>query len=210
MSDEALRKYAADLFASEDEVLQWIQAEANRNEMPQISLQPEEGKMLQVFLQAAGARKGVEIGTLAGYSGTWIARALPADGQLYTLEVNPKHARVARSSFERAGVSDKVTIIEGAGRDSLSTVEVHAPFDFVFIDADRESYPTYFEWVDKVLRPGGLFAVHNAYANGRITAPESAADHGMATLQQTLASNDRYSAVISGLGDGMVIAVKLR
>ena len=77
MSDEALREYAVQTFAQEDEVLQWIQDEANRNDMPQISLQPEEGKMLQVFLLAAGARTGVEIGTLAGYSGTWIARALP-------------------------------------------------------------------------------------------------------------------------------------
>ncbi len=210
MSDDALREYATNLFAPEDETLRWIQAEADRNEMPHISLQADEGRLLQVLLLAAGARKGVEIGTLAGYSGTWIARALPADGQLYTVEVNPKHATVARASFEQAGLSDKVTIVEGAGLDLLSKVEVHAPFDFVFIDADRDSYPTYFEWVDKVLRPGGLLAVHNAFSNGRITAPEQAGDKGMAAFQQALAHNDRYTGVISSVGDGMVLAVKQR
>src|SRR5689334_5863534 len=96
-----LDDYVIDLFAREDDALRWIQAEADRNEMPQISIRAHEGRLLQILMRAIGAKKVVEVGALAGYSGVWLARALPTDGKLVTLEKSSKHAQVARASFER-------------------------------------------------------------------------------------------------------------
>lgn len=205
-------QYVIDTFAREDEVLQWIQAEADRHEMPKISLRSDEARTLQLLIKAIGARKVLEIGTLAGYSGTWIARALPADGKLITLEKSSKHAGVARASFEKAGVSGKVTLIEGAALDSLKKVESEAPFDLIFMDADRSSYPTYLQWVSEGnhLRVGGILAIHNAFASGRIITPESADDKAMSAIEQTLAKSDQFEASIIGVGDGTLVAVKVR
>src|SRR5579864_4337202 len=114
-----LDEYITGLFGQEDDALRWIQSEADRLGLPQISVKSFEGRLLQILVHASGAHKIVEIGTLAGYSGTWLARALPADGKLYTLEKSSKHADVARASFERSGVADKVEIIQGDAMDSL-------------------------------------------------------------------------------------------
>lgn len=205
-------QYVIDTFAREDEALQWIQAEADRNDMPKISLRPDEARTLQILIKAIGARKVLEIGTLAGYSGTWIARALPADGKLITLEKSSKHAAVARASFEKAGVSSKITLIEGAALDSLKKVESEAPFDLIFIDADRATYPTYLRWIneDNHLRLNGVLVVHNAFAGGRIATPESPDDHGMSALQQELAKGHHFEASIIGVGDGTLFAVRVR
>src|SRR5690606_18777266 len=152
-----------EIFAAEDDALQWIQEETRRNNMPQISLSPQEGRLLQFLVRSVGARKAVEIGTLAGYSGTWLARALPEDGRLITLEMDSKHARVARANFERAGVSGKVELIEGPALSSLKNIQDRGPFDFVFIDADKGGYPRYLEWAISNLRSGGMVAAHNAF-----------------------------------------------
>src|SRR5579863_142262 len=189
-------QYVIDLFAPEDEALRWIQAEADRNQLPQISLRPHEGQILQVLIKATGARKALEIGALAGYSGVWIARALPADGQLITLEKSNKHAQVARASYQHAGVGNKVTLIEGAALDSLPKLKAEAPFDFAFVDADRANYVTYFQWIAEALRPGGVLTVHNAFANGRILSPKSDDDRGMAAFQKALAHDSRFDSII--------------
>jgi caffeoyl-CoA O-methyltransferase len=164
--DEALREkmnnYITDLFASEDDALQHILAETKRNNMPDIGLQPFEGRLLQFLAEMIGAKKIVEIGTLAGYSGTWMARALPPDGKLITVEVSSKHASVARANFDNAGLGTKVEIRQGDAHDILSKLSSQAPFDMVFIDADKESYPFYLDWAIANLRIGGLVAAHNA------------------------------------------------
>lgn len=106
-----------------------------------ISVTPADGYLLQWLLRLINAKTAVEIGALAGYSGTWIARALPEDGKLYCVEKSSKHAAVARANFERAGVSSRVQVMEGSSEDLLPKLAQHAPFDFVFIDADKVSYP---------------------------------------------------------------------
>ena len=121
-SYDALNDYVTQLFVEEDEALRWIQAEADRNGLPQISLKAHEGRLLQFLVLAVGAKNAVEIGTLAGYSGTWLARALPEGGKLYTLEKSSKHAQVSRASFERAGVAHKVEVLEGDALDSLKKI----------------------------------------------------------------------------------------
>jgi caffeoyl-CoA O-methyltransferase len=209
MDAALMRRYAAELFAPEDEALRWIQAEADRQELPHISLQPDEGRLLQMLIMLSGARKALEIGTLAGYSGTWIARALPAEGKLITLEKSSKHAAVARASFEKAGVGSKVQIMEGSALDLLHKVEPQAPFDFIFMDADPESYVTYLEWATRNLRRGGVLAAHNAFAAGNITNPIDARSTGMANFHQALKRNSAFETLINSVGDGMTIAYKI-
>ncbi len=202
-----LDQYVTDLFAQEDDALRWIQAEADRNGLPQISVKPFEGRLLQILVKASGARKIVEIGTLAGYSGTWLARGLPADGKLFTLEKSSKHAEVARASFKRAGVADKVELMEGDAVQLLQKLSAQKPFDFVFLDADKTGYLKYLEWAVENLRSGGIVAAHNAYRYGRILAPENDDDVGMVAFNKALAENKRLESTIIGVGDGLAVGV---
>lgn len=204
----ALDQYVTNLFAAEDEVFRWIQAEADRHELPRISLKPHEGRLLQVLALAVGAKKAVEIGTLAGYSGTWLARALPADGKLYTLEKSSKHAQVARASFVRAGVADKVEVLEGDALHSLKKISAHSPFDLVFIDADKAGYPHYLAWAVENLRPGGIVAAHNAFRGGSIVNPQTEDDHGMDSFNRALAQHEHLESTIIAIGDGMAVGIK--
>ncbi len=159
-------------------------------------------------MYSTGAKKVVEIGALAGYSGTWIARALPADGKLYTLEKSSKHAAVARSSFERAAVNSKVELLEGDAQDSLKKLASKGPFDLIFIDADKGGYPAYLAWSVENLRPGGMVAAHNAFRNGKVLAPESDDDRAMAAFNRALAAESRLESFILAIGDGMAVGIK--
>ncbi len=209
MADQqALNQYVTLLFASEDDALKTIQEETRLNNMPQISLAPQEGRLLQFLVRSVGARKAVEIGTLAGYSGTWLARALPDGGKLYTLEMDSKHARVARANFERAGVSGKVDLIEGPALASLETIQAHGPFDFVFIDADKGGYPRYLEWAIQNLRSGGMVAAHNAFRGGGVITPDNDDDRGMHHFNRSIAEDERLFSTILAIGDGMAVGIK--
>jgi caffeoyl-CoA O-methyltransferase len=203
-----LTEYAANLSAHEDDVLRWIEAETERHEMPTINVQPFDGRLLQFLMRAVGARKVVEIGTLAGYSAVWLARALPADGKLFTLEKSGKHAQVARASFARAGLNGKVELLEGPALDSLKRLQGQAPFDFVFIDANKDGYPAYLDWAVEHLRPGGMVAAHNAFRSGSVLAPESDEDRLIAEFNQALVANPRLDSLILPIGDGMAVGIK--
>jgi caffeoyl-CoA O-methyltransferase len=203
-----LDDYVSELYVNEDEVLKGIQAEAERQQMPAISVRPFEGRLLQFLVYSTNAKKVIEIGALAGYSGTWIARALPADGRLYTLEKSSKHAAVAHASFERAGVSGKVELLEGDAQDSLKKLASKGPFDLIFIDADKPGYPAYLAWSVENLRPGGMVAAHNAFRNGRVIAPESDDDRAMGAFNRALAAEPRLESFILAIGDGMAVGVK--
>ena len=205
----AIDNYVIDLFAPEDEALKWITAEAERNGLPQISIRAHEGKLLQLLMHSVAAHRVVEVGTLAGYSGVWLARALPADGKLFTLEKSAKHAQVARASFERAGVKDKVELLEGSALDSLTKLNPQAPFDFVFIDADKGNYVNYLQWSVDHLRPGGMVAAHNAFRGGHIIAPDSDDDRAMQEFNDALAHEKRLFSTIIAMGDGMAVGIKL-
>jgi caffeoyl-CoA O-methyltransferase len=204
---DPIQAYLAN-FAQEDEILRWIQSEAERHGLPTISLQPLEGKLLHLLVKVSGAKKIVEIGALGGYSGTWLARALPTDGQLWTLEKSATHAGVARAAFEKAGLSNIVTLLEGDALPSLQTLATHAPFDFVFMDADPENYVNYLQWVRSHLRAGGILVAHNALAGGNIAAPINARSHGMAAFQEGLLADPHFDSTIIPWGDGIVFAVK--
>ncbi len=136
--------------------------------MPAIQLGPSEAKAVALLLKLAGARKVVEVGTLAGYSALVMARALPEDGRLWTIEFDPKHARVARENLAAAGLAGRVTVLEGAGLDVLPSLESHGPFDAVFVDADKRNYDGYGRWAAKNVRRGGLLIGDNAFLFGRL------------------------------------------
>lgn len=205
---EQLERYVTELFAQEDDALLSIHVEIERQGLPKITIDSFEGRLLQFLLVSIGARKVVEIGTLAGYSGVWIARALPADGKLYTLEKSGKHAAIARASFERAGVSDKTQVIEGPALDTLAKLSSEGPFDFVFIDADKGTYGAYLDWALENLRPGGMVAAHNAFRGGKILAPESDDDRLIDAFNRQIASEPRLFSTVIGVGDGMAVGIK--
>jgi caffeoyl-CoA O-methyltransferase len=150
----------------------------------------------------------VEIGTLAGYSAIWMARALPPDGKLYTIEKSSKHAQIAQASFQRAGLDKKIELREGAASDWLPKLVGQGPFDFVFIDADKEGYPDYLNWAVENLRLGGIVTAHNAFRHGAVLAPKTNEDRGMDDFNKLIASDPRLESVILAVGDGMAAGIK--
>ena len=163
------------LFAPEDDALRAALQAGRDAGMPTIQISPLQGRLLQVLAAACGARKILEIGALAGYSGIWVARALPADGKLISLEVSEKHAAVARASLERAGVGDRAEVRVGPATETLPALADEAPFDLVFIDADKPGYPAYLDWALKLTRPGSVIVADNCIRGG---APLRAAANG--------------------------------
>lgn len=208
MTRAQLDDYVTELFVQEDETLKWITQEAARQQLPAISVRPFEGKLLQLLVWMSAAKTVVEIGTLAGYSGVWLARALPPEGKLYTLEKSSKHAAVARASFERAGVANRVELLEGDAPELLRKLSRKKPFDMVFIDADKSGYVDYLEWAGENLRPGGILAAHNAFRSGKVLDPQSEEDRIIDTFNRRLAQDDRFERMILAVGDGTALGVR--
>ena len=173
--------------------------------IPQIQVGPSEGKLLGLLLRLARATKVVELGTLVGYSAIHMARALGEGGQLWSIEFEPRHAEVARANLAAAGVADRVTVLVGAGRDVLPTLEVHAPFDAVFIDADKEAYDHYGRWAIDHLRPGGLLIGDNAYLFGALLE-DSDRGRAMRRFHELVAAS--CDSVCAPTPDGLVIGLK--
>lgn len=142
--------------------------------LPPISVSANQGKFLMMLARIQGARRMLEIGTLGGYSTIWLARALPADGKLVTLESKQTHADVARSNLDRAGLGGQVEVRVGRALDHLPRLQADgtAPFDLIFIDADKPSIPDYFTWALTLSRPGSIIVVDNVVRNGAVTDPE--------------------------------------
>jgi caffeoyl-CoA O-methyltransferase len=210
---EALNDYVRDLYAPEDEALVYARVEAAERGMPPIHIGPDEGRMLQVLLAAVGAKRVAEIGTLAGYSGTWIARALPADGRLYTLDSDPDHSAMARTTFDRAGLDGRVVTRVGKAPAALDDLAAEGPFDAVFIDANKDGYPAYLRWAVANVRIGGIIMAHNAFMRGRIVGPELQTDasvQAMDAFNHALADDPRVLGTIIPIGDGIAAAVRLR
>ena len=149
------------MFAAEDEALQSTLKAAQEAGLPQIQISPIQGKFLQLLATICNAHKILEIGALAGYSGIWLARALPSHGRLITLEVDARHAEVVRQSFARAGVADRTEVRVGKALELLPQMEDEAPFDLVFIDADKPPYPDYLDWALRLTRPGSIIVADN-------------------------------------------------
>lgn len=200
--------YVNELFVREDETLRHVRQQTVACGIPLISLEPNEAKLLQMLVRLCGAERVVEVGTLAGYSGICIARALPAHGKLFTIEVSSVHAEVARAHFEYAGLADKVTVMQGAGMDVLPKLASKGPFDLMFIDADKASYHGYLEWAAQNLRVGGAVVADNVFWQGYIFDPKSEDDHGVVNFNQSLAQHPQFDSTIIEVGDGIALGVK--
>lgn len=151
-------------------VLDEVTVRCTRAGLPAIAVSPCQGKFLQLLARVSGAKRVLEIGTLGGYSTIWLARALPAGGQVVTLEIDPHHARIARENFALAKVDGLIELREGPALKSLAEMERAkvAPFDFVFIDADKPNNPRYFEIALRLSRPGAIIVVDNVVREGAV------------------------------------------
>lgn len=195
---ERIDAYIAELFLPEDEVLRSTLESARAEGLPAIQVPAALGKLLSIFVRATDARKVLEIGTLGGYSGTWLARALPAGGRLISLEVNGHHADVARRSLERAGVADRVAVVVGPALETLPTLQGEAPFDLIYIDADKDNYPAYLDWAIRLSRPGTLIVGDNVLRGGAIIAPAAGdvGGQGIHEFNRRAAQHPRLDAII--------------
>jgi predicted O-methyltransferase YrrM len=200
--------YLAALFAPEDATLLALREEADRSGLPPISISPDEGRLLQVLLRAVGARRVLEVGTLGGYSAIWMARALPPDGSLLTLEIEPSHAEFARRHLARAGVADRVEVRVGRALELLPALDGER-FDAVFLDADKEPLPTYFDWALRLLRPGGLLIADNALWAGRVLDErvDDEATRAVREFNRRLATDPRVTGIVVPTHDGVGIGV---
>src|SRR5512140_1138464 len=172
---------------------------------PAIQLGPSEAKALALLLKLAGARKVVEVGTLAGYSALAMARALPADGHVFTIEYDPKHARVARENAGAAGESARLTVLEGAGLDVLPTLEALGPFDAVFVDADKRNYDGYGRWAARNVRKGGLLIGDNAFLFGRLLEDS---EEAAAMRRFHMEAAETFDTACLPTLDGLLVGVK--
>ena len=204
--------YVAGLFAPPDETLEEALREAEREGLPSINVSATEGKLLQMLVGISGARRVLEIGTLGGYSAINFARALPEEGALISLELDERHAEVARRNVERAGLSAKVEVRVGDARQSLERLleNEEGPFDLIFIDADKEGYPEYLAWALRLSRPGTLILGDNAIREGSVIDPDDSSSHAMREFNEKLAEDPRLSAIVLPLIreriDGLAIA----
>ena len=203
--------YLATHFARPDAALQQILANIPARGLPAIAINPEEGLFLQFLVRVCGARRVVEIGTLGGYSGTWLARGLPPDGRLITLEVEPRHAEVAREHFALAGVADQVEVRVGNAHDLLPGLAAEGPFDACFIDAEKSGYDAYLDWALANVRPGGVIAAHNAFRGGSLLDPSAESDDAdhMRRFNLRFANEPRLLSMIYPGGDGTLAGVVL-
>jgi caffeoyl-CoA O-methyltransferase len=197
----AVEDYLTTLFAPSDPALDAALVAASEAGMPMIQVTPTQGKVLHLLALACRARHLLEIGTLAGYSTIWLARALPAEGGLVvTLEANPTHAQVARSNLARAGVADRVEVRLGSALDSLAQLAAdgQGPFDLVFIDADTLNLEAYFAWAVRLTRRGGLIITDNVVLEGNVlnAASSDPLVQAVRRFHTAVAAEPRVSATV--------------
>ena len=209
-------QYFSEMLLPSDPILESALEASLTAGLPAISVSPNQGKFLEILARILGARSILEIGTLGGYSTIWLARGMATGGRLITLEVDPKHAEVARSNFERAGLQDVVELRIGNALETLPrlSAERRGPFDLVFIDADKKSNPAYFDWALKLSHPGTLIVVDNVVRDGAVIDAESTDEsvQGVRRFIESLASQAGASgAVIQTVGikgyDGFAIVL---
>jgi len=193
-------RYIEHLFNPHDEALAQNLQNAQAADLPTINVSPNEGKLLYLLTKMTGAKRVLEIGTLGGYSTTWLARALPADGKVITLELDQKHAEVARKNFDRAGVANRVEVRVGRAVDSLRhMIDQHeTPFDLIFIDADKAGYVEYLDLSLQLARPGTVILADNLIRNGRVMdeRPQDDSSRGAQAYNRALAANQRLESII--------------
>jgi predicted O-methyltransferase YrrM len=207
-------EYIEDLFVPADPILQANLRNAEAAGLPPIAITPNQGKFLYLLARIAGATRILEIGTLGGYSTTWLARALPAGGRLITLEFSPKHAATARQNLDAAGLTNNTEIRIGDAAASLQSMidAAEPPFDLIFIDADKVSYPAYLDLALRLAQPGTLLIADNVVRNGAVlqTNPADADDNGARAYNAAVAVHPQLESIVLPMFkdkiDGMAIS----
>lgn len=202
----------------QDSALEFALKNSDDHQLPTIGVSAAQGKFLNLVARSIQAKRVLEVGTLGGYSTIWLARALPADGKLITCELEQKHADIARENLERAGVLSKVEIIVGPAIETLASLSSSSsePFDFAFIDADKENNASYFNHAKKMVKKGGVIIVDNVVRRGRVANPSEgdSASEGCRKLLRCIQQSDDVSATtIATVGekghDGFLYAIVL-
>jgi len=213
---QTVDEYLVDCLLGEDAVLDSVLAANEAAGLPSIDVSPSQGKLLHLLARITNARRVLEIGTLGGYSTIWLARALPSDGVLVTLEAEPRHAAVARENFRRANVLSRIDLRIGRAIDTLPRLAAENlhPFDLIFIDADKPSNPDYLAWALELSRPGTVIVVDNVIRDGEVVngASRNASVQGVRRMFDMIAREPRLSATaIQTVGtkgwDGFALAV---
>lgn len=210
---EAVDQFIDGLFASEDQALLRLRQRAAEAGLPHIEVSAGQGRLLYLLAKLSGARRILEVGTLGGYSGIWLARALPADGELVTLELDAGYAAFARTSFNEAGIGSQALILPGRARDSLASLT--GPFDLVFLDANKDEYPEYLAEAGRLLRPGGLLLADNVVRKGAVLNPpaDDLMARGAAQFLAELSASPHFEAIVlQQIGikghDGLALAIR--
>lgn len=204
-ADPDILQYVERVHAPHDAGLAAAFAAPDREQMPAIQVGQSEGRLIEILLRMCGARRVVEVGTLAGYSAIRCARAVGDQGHVYTLEVDPRHAEVARANIEAAGLTSRIDVLVGPAVAMLPTLEQHGPFDAVFIDADKESYDKYGRWAAQHLRTGGLLLGDNAFFFGSLL-DETPGAQAMRRFHEEAAR--AFDTVCIPTPDGLLLGVK--
>jgi caffeoyl-CoA O-methyltransferase len=213
--DPALTQYALETFVPEDPVLHQVRSSSAAAGLPTIHVGVMDGLHLEVITRAVGAKKALEIGCLGGYSAICIARGLLPGGKLLSCELYAHNAAVARENLARAGLSHAVEVVVGDARKTLPDLGSCGPFDLVFIDADKSSYPSYLQWARAHLRTGGVLLADNTFAWGLVVSKsfdsaEAERDaKGIIEFNRTLSSDPGWRATILPTGEGLTMAVRL-
>jgi caffeoyl-CoA O-methyltransferase len=205
--NEELYQYILNTFVEEDEILKSVVRKTAEKNFPLIQISPELGKFLQMLIIMIHAKRVLEIGTLAGYSTIWMARGLPADGRLITLEVDKEHAKVSIENFKKAKLENKIQLIEGDAVKSLDQLS-NEKFDFAFLDADKVKYPVYFDKVISMMNQGGIIAADNALRKGEIIS-KTPDDEVLATriLNEKMARHPKITSLLIPISDGLALGV---
>jgi caffeoyl-CoA O-methyltransferase len=212
-ADPALRDYVERTYHPEDDVLAAVRRRSREAGLPEIQVGILDGRHLTTIAAAVRAEKAVEIGTLGGYSGICLLRGMRPGGVLHTFELDPHHAEVAEQSFRAAGFADRVRIHVGPARERLDEIAGEAPFDLVFIDADKVGYPSYLDWAARHLRPGGAVLLDNAFLFGEIIhepkGDRAEAIAAMRRAHEQLAGSGSFIATVLPTGEGLAFGVRL-
>jgi caffeoyl-CoA O-methyltransferase len=213
--DTQLARWAEEVFRPEDELLREIRARSDAAGLPRIAVGRMDGLHLEVLARACGARRAVEIGTLAGYSAVCLLRGMGEEGFLHTCELHERTAEVARETFRRAGLEARVAIHVGNAEETLREVAREGPFDLAFVDADKSRYPLYLAWAEEHLRVGGVLLADNAFAFGHVhDAAFSGEDAGavapLRAFAERLAQGGRFRATMIPTAEGLAMGVKVR
>lgn len=209
--DPETQDYCVALFGPEDSYLSAISRDTEAHGFPSIAVSPMDGQVLRFLVLSCRAKRAVEIGTLAGYSALWIARALPPGGRLDCFEIHPDRAAVAREHLKRAAPPPEIVVHQGPALQNLSVVS--GPVDFVFIDADKGNYPAYLDWAANHLRPGGIVALDNAFAWGALCDPsrlgENASDAvAIRKSLDALAHDGRFDSAMIPTNEGLAVGIR--